>query len=122
MWCHTIYIYISLSAAMQVPDWEEEDQHIQGNEMMKYIGEWKGIQGHLNSCYLDATIFGMFALSDVFDSLFLENVNLSLTSLKSPVPESPSVSETPAQQVQRDIGSMLWRGIVNPLRKLVSSF
>ncbi len=25
----------------------------------KYIGEEKGIQGHQNSCYLDATLIGL---------------------------------------------------------------
>ena len=94
---------------MQVTDWEEEDQLVQPGQFRKYIGEWRGIQGHLNSCYLDATIFGLFVFNDVFDSLFLENVNLGLYP----------VSESPAQQVQREIGSMLWKGIVNPLRKLV---
>ena len=70
------------------------------DQITKYLGEERGIQGHQNSCYLDATIFGLFALSDVFDSLFLES------GLKS----------TPGQ-IQRDISEMLWRGIVNPLRK-----
>ena len=107
---------IVLFTAMQVPDWEEEDQVVPADQFKKYIGNERGIQGHLNSCYLDATIFGLFGLSDVFDSLFLENVNLGLTSLQSPA------SESPAQQVQKDIGSMLWKGIVNPLRKLVFSF
>ena len=104
---------VVLFAAMQVPDWEDEDQLVQPGQFKRYIGEWRGIQGHLNSCYLDATIFGLFAFNDVFDSLFLENVKESMTS---PVPESP------AQQVQREIGSMLWKGIVNPLRKSVFSF
>ena len=78
---------------------------MQGGQIEKYMGEKRGIQGHQNSCYLDATIFGLFALSDVFDSLFL-NREQSLTSL-----------ESPTSQVQREIGDMLWKGIVNPLRK-----
>ena len=32
-------------------------------------GRNKGIQGHQNSCYLDATLFSMFTFSSVFDSL-----------------------------------------------------
>ena len=63
-----------------------------------YTGDMRGIQGHHNSCYLDATIFGLFALSDVFDSLFLGDS-------KDDVGES--------------IKRILWRRIVNPLRKWV---
>ena len=32
-------------------------------------GRNKGIQGHQNSCYLDATLFSMFTFTSVFDSL-----------------------------------------------------
>ena len=74
---------------------------------MKYIGDQKGIQGHQNSCYLNATIFGMFALNDVFDSLFLE----------SSVNKKLEAAEIPVMQVQQQISEILWRGIVNPLRK-----
>ena len=64
--------------------------------MMKYLGEERGIQGHQNSCYLDATMFGLFALSDVFDSMFLEEAR---------------------DEAGKEIKSILWKGIVNPLRK-----
>ena len=37
----------------------------------RHIGKPKGIQGHQNSSYLDATIYGMFAFTDVFDNLLL---------------------------------------------------
>lgn len=36
------------------------------------IGRFKGIQGHNNSCYLDATLYSMFLQSTEFDSLILE--------------------------------------------------
>ena len=29
----------------------------------------KGIQGYKNSCYLDATLYGMFMFSDAFDDM-----------------------------------------------------
>ena len=32
-------------------------------------GRNKGIQGHQNSCYLDATLFAMFSFTGVFDGL-----------------------------------------------------
>ncbi len=51
-----------------------------------------GIQGHQNSCYLDATLFGLFALTMEFDDMFLRSAE--------------------------DITSMILRkNIVNPLRK-----
>lgn len=34
----------------------------------------KGIQGYQNSCYLDATLYGLFAFSDAFDIVFLDLV------------------------------------------------
>ena len=101
------------SVAITVPDWEELDQTVQVEQYRRYIGDERGIQGHQNSCYLDATIFGLFALSDVFDTLFLANIT-SLNTLQ------PPNEDTAAKlQVQRDIGNLLWKGIVNPLRKLV---
>ena len=37
-----------------------------------HTGRGKGIQGHQNSCYLDSTLYGLFAFSGVFDDLFLK--------------------------------------------------
>ena len=64
--------------------------------MGKYLGDERGIQGHQNSCYLDATVFGLFALSDDFDSMFLEEAK---------------------DHSGQEISDILWKGIVNPLRK-----
>ena len=75
---------------------EEKDQCVNPRQIVKYIGEGRGIQGHQNSCYLDATVFGLFALTDVFDSMFLRK------------------AKDPAGQ---EIKTLLWKGIVNPLRK-----
>ena len=76
---------------------EERDQFVDLGQIDKYIGEAKGIQGHQNSCYLDSTVFGLFALSDVFDSIFLDQ--------KAGDPAGDEVRH------------LLWKGIVNPLRK-----
>ena len=110
-----VYLHscVDPTALAAVPNWEELDQTIKGDQISKYIGNRKGIQGHQNSCYLDATIFGLFALSDVFDSLFLDHSEKGLLSLQPPAPA------TPATKVQEEIGAMLWKGIVNPLRKSV---
>ncbi|KAJ2953771.1 hypothetical protein O0L34_g1398 [Tuta absoluta] len=62
-------------------------------------GKNRGIQGHHNSCYLDATLFAMFTFTSVFDALLY----------RPPEPEdSPHYSE-----VQR----VLREEVVNPLRK-----
>ncbi len=61
------------------------------SDITLYIGEEKGIQGHQNSCYMDSTIFGIFALTDKFDAIFQEDK-------KSP------------------LGNVLWMKIINPLR------
>ena len=60
----------------------------------------KGIQGYQNSCYLDATLYGMFAFSDAFDILLLEEVTTNAEELN----------------LQKKLKS----DIVYPLRKYVS--
>ena len=57
----------------------------------------KGIQGQQNSCYLDATLYGMFAFSNAFDALFLEKKCVDNFEMK--------------------VKSTLEQKIVNPLRK-----
>ncbi len=90
------------SVAVQVAMEEQTDQFIINptEQMWRYIGNSRGIQGHQNSCYLDSTLFGLFALSDVFDSMFLD----------------PDQSITTDQNRKR-VANLLWKGIVNPLRK-----
>lgn len=62
-------------------------------------GRNKGIQGHQNSCYLDATLFSMFCFTSVFDSL-----------LYRPRGEKDIARYEEVQRVLRE-------EIVNPLRK-----
>lgn len=38
-------------------------------DLESICGKYRGIQGHHNSCYLDATLFSMFAFTSVFDNL-----------------------------------------------------
>ena len=64
-----------------------------------FIGRERGIQGHHNSCYLDATLFAMFAFSTAMDSMLFRD------QLPSDLPQFEEV-----QKILRD-------GIVNPLRK-----
>lgn len=44
-------------------------------ELKDICGTFKGIQGSNNSCYLDATLFGMFAFTSVFDSVLYREAN-----------------------------------------------
>ena len=67
----------------------------------RYCGEdglphMRGIQGEHNSCYLDATLFGLFALSSEFDQPLIE---------------------MPKGEVEREIRDILWTRIINPLRQ-----
>ncbi|KPM04948.1 ubiquitin carboxyl-terminal hydrolase CYLD-like protein [Sarcoptes scabiei] len=66
--------------------------------LAKFTGKNRGIQGHHNSCYLDATLFAMFSFTSIFESLL--NRPKRLTDI-------PEYSE-----VQR----ILKEEIVNPLR------
>jgi ubiquitin thioesterase CYLD len=93
-----------LAALHDVPYNVAEDQFTEGRheQIQRYIGDRKGIQGHQNSCYMDASIFGLFALTDAFDELFLK-----------------AESRNPADQNRQAIADLLWKGIVNPLRKYV---
>nr|CAG4638344.1 EOG090X03LH [Cyclestheria hislopi] len=69
------------------------------NDIAKFVGKYRGIQGHHNSCYLDATLFSMFTFTSVFDSLLY----------RPPTQEDiPQYSEV--QRILRD-------EIVNPLRQ-----
>lgn len=67
-----------------------------------FAGRNKGIQGHRNSCYLDATLFAMFGFTSVFDSI-----------LATP-PHCPTTAE---DALARDVQRILREEIVNPLRK-----
>lgn len=68
------------------------------NSLSSLTGKSKGIQGHNNSCYLDATLFSMFASTTLFDSLLYRPPN------DNDIPE------------YRDIQSILRDEIVRPLR------
>ena len=95
-------ISYSLSTALDAPLTVAEDHFTEGrhDQMQRYIGDRRGIQGHQNSCYLDASIFGLFALTDAFDEMFLH-----------------AKSSNTADQNRKAIAELLWKGIVNPLRK-----
>lgn len=63
------------------------------------FGKYRGIQGHNNSCYLDATLFSMFAFTSVLDSLLLR-----------PADKNDNKKYEEVQRVLRE-------EIVNPLRQ-----
>ena len=90
--------YYDIALAKNVPQYDDSDTPGSPELFFRYIGNEHGIQGHHNSCYLDATVFGLFALSDSFDMMLLEG---------------------PQTEIGRKIKYILWKGIVNPLRKYV---
>ncbi|XP_035738769.1 ubiquitin carboxyl-terminal hydrolase CYLD-like isoform X1 [Vespa mandarinia] len=71
---------------------------VKGN-LESICGKFRGIQGHHNSCYLDATLFSMFAFTSVFDNLLFRPPN-----------EKDCHEYEEVQKVLRE-------EIVNPLRK-----
>lgn len=68
------------------------------DDLARLVGKNRGIQGHHNSCYLDATLFAMFSCTSIFDSL------LYRPKRANDIPEY--------NEVQR----ILKEEIVNPLR------
>ncbi|RZF37403.1 hypothetical protein LSTR_LSTR011680 [Laodelphax striatellus] len=68
-------------------------------DVASICGKNKGIQGHHNSCYLDATLFSMFTFTSVFDSLLFR-----------PATKNDIRRYEEVQKVLRE-------EIVNPLRK-----
>ena len=70
-------------------------------ETKKFIGQGRGIQGHHNSCYMDATLFSMFAFCNVFDYLL------------------DTTSNSGEHGKAKDAQHIIKDGIVNPLRKYV---
>ncbi|XP_057698022.1 ubiquitin carboxyl-terminal hydrolase CYLD [Corythoichthys intestinalis] len=58
------------------------------------IGKMKGIQGHCNSCYMDAALFSLFSCSSVLDSMLFKSIE----------PQDAPIQRT------------LLNDIVNPLR------
>lgn len=69
------------------------------NDLETICGKFKGIQGHHNSCYLDATLFAMFTFTSVFDSLLFR---------------PPDSADIPHYD---EVQTVLREEIVNPLRK-----
>ena len=103
IYTHVLSIEINIAiiiinlALDYIPLEEQHDQFINPGQIFEYIGEEKGIQGHQNSCYLDSTVFGLFAVSDIFDNIFLQ--------WQQDDPDGDAVKY------------LLWKGIVNPLRR-----
>jgi len=80
---------------VQAPLREEDAERISGRS--------KGIQGHRNSCYLDATLFAMFSFSSVFDTILLQDWN--------------SQKDEGDEELARNVQRILRDEVVNPLRK-----
>ena len=77
-----------------VPGFEQPIQ-----DYCSLLGRNRGIQGHQNSCYLDATLFAMFSFTSIFDCMLYRPPNID------DIPEYGAVQ------------TVLREEIVNPLRK-----
>lgn len=57
-----------------VARFEESEEHVppvtESEAFSLFVGKMKGIQGHINSCYLDATLFSLFSSSLPLDRLW----------------------------------------------------
>ncbi|XP_028261949.1 ubiquitin carboxyl-terminal hydrolase CYLD [Parambassis ranga] len=57
----------------QVPQFEDSDEDAppvpESEALSLFVGRMKGIQGHVNSCYLDATLFSLFSSSVTLDGV-----------------------------------------------------
>lgn len=92
---------LSVFGTQECPDLEGElapPQITDALGLERFLGKNKGIQGHHNSCYMDAMLFAMFSFSMVFDSILFRPKR------------SGDIKEY--NQVQK----VLREGIVNPLR------
>ncbi|KAK5848239.1 hypothetical protein PBY51_005871 [Eleginops maclovinus] len=77
---------------------EDHSPPLEGEEAAELYQGWKrGIQGHLNSCYLDATLFSLFSCCSSADWVLL-------------LPSDPDTDSSQAQDLLRC-------EIVNPLRR-----
>ena len=81
----------------------------------KFIGPLKGIQGNQNSCYLDATLFAMFALNTYFDQMLLEEVQdeygrnvqyIISTKIIYPLRQNTVVSYDPVMELRRALDKL----------------
>ncbi|XP_044076062.1 ubiquitin carboxyl-terminal hydrolase CYLD isoform X2 [Siniperca chuatsi] len=56
-----------------VPPFEDSDEDappiLESEALSLLVGKMKGIQGHFNSCYLDATLFSLFSSSVTLDNI-----------------------------------------------------
>ncbi|XP_033823243.1 ubiquitin carboxyl-terminal hydrolase CYLD [Periophthalmus magnuspinnatus] len=63
-----------------VPSFEESEDHVppltESEAFSVLVGKMKGIQGHINSCYLDATLFSLFCSSLVLDKFLQKPLDI----------------------------------------------
>ncbi|ELU06273.1 hypothetical protein CAPTEDRAFT_156372 [Capitella teleta] len=93
-----LHLRFSAFGAMACPDLEGDIPPPSANDLDRFLGQNKGIQGHHNSCYMDAMLFSMYSFSMVFDSILFR-----------PKRSDDIKDYDKVQKVLRD-------GIVNPLR------
>lgn len=92
-----------IDKCLTAPDYEEEESTTSEISKIKKHnanGEgFQGIQGLQNSCYMDSSIFALFAYSTIMDYIFARSENNN------------------GNQIQRSIRTILRKDIVVPLRR-----
>lgn len=67
------------AAASPVPPFEDSEEDVppipESEALSLLVGRMRGIQGHINSCYLDATLFSLFSSSLTLDNICSERAD-----------------------------------------------
>ena len=87
LYAYIIITWLNLCVALEEELYKHDEsllpiQSTNTFDTAKHTGT-KGIQGFKNSCYLDATLYGIFTFTDTFDILFLEEVTTNAEELNS---------------------------------------
>lgn len=96
--CYIDHTLEGISLLPAPPFFVAPEEKNPNSALKNLLGKSRGIQGHNNSCYLDATLFAMFASTTLFDSLLYRPPN------DSDIPE------------YKEIQRILREDIVRPLR------
>ena len=108
-------MHVSLCAALHhVPEERVAERTAVPRPDRYSRGRQWGIQGEHNSCYIDATLFGLFALSSEFDTLLLQQ-----RGPRGEIDGSPrrEIEGGPQGELAAEICQTLNTQIIYPLRK-----
>ncbi|XP_054840309.1 ubiquitin carboxyl-terminal hydrolase CYLD-like [Eublepharis macularius] len=94
--CNNVFLEPTELSGLEVPEVLSNSPPLQADVAVHVLrGRMKGIQGHCNSCYMDAALFSLFSCTSVLDSMLFK----------------------PSLPPDRHIQKILRDKIVNPLRQ-----